>query len=132
MEEYNLDQYELNKIVYIAQVNSIYHWLNAENYPSLSNMIKLADYFQCSLEYLMGRTEDNSVTTFKECPPFYDQVVKVLKQRRKKKVDLSRARICYGSHFQKWKTLNAEPNIETVIKLADYFNVSIDYMVGRE
>lgn len=25
-----------------------------------------------------------------------------------------------------------EPNIETLCKLADYFNVSIDYLVGRE
>ncbi|MBR2909812.1 MAG: helix-turn-helix transcriptional regulator [Clostridia bacterium] len=25
-----------------------------------------------------------------------------------------------------------EPNIETLIKLADYYNVSLDYLVGRE
>lgn len=132
MEEFDLDKYKLEEIVDITQANSIYHWLNAENYPSLANIIKLADHFQCSLEYLLGRTEDNSITTFKHCPPFYEQITKVLKQRQKKKIDLAKAHICYGSHFQKWKNMNSAPKIETVIKLADYLNVSIDYLVGRE
>lgn len=31
----------------------------------------------------------------------------------------------------KWKTENTLPNGETLIKIADYFNVSIDYLLGR-
>ena len=30
-----------------------------------------------------------------------------------------------------WELGKKEPNIKTLIKLADYFNVSIDYLVGR-
>lgn len=32
------------------------------------------------------------------------------------------------SHYE---TGTREPNIQTLIKLADYFDVSIDYLVGR-
>lgn len=30
-----------------------------------------------------------------------------------------------------WKHGNKTPNMHTLIKLADYFDVSIDYLVGR-
>lgn len=31
-----------------------------------------------------------------------------------------------------WETLRTEPNITALIKLADYFETSIDYLIGRE
>ena len=31
-----------------------------------------------------------------------------------------------------WENGINEPNIETLIKLADYFNVSLDYLAGRK
>ena len=31
----------------------------------------------------------------------------------------------------KWKTLGTLPNGETLIKLADYFDCSVDYLLGR-
>lgn len=34
--------------------------------------------------------------------------------------------------FQDYEHGNTEPNIERLIKLADIFQVSIDYLVGRE
>ena len=37
-------------------------------------------------------------------------------------------RTTYSSYEQN----KSEPSIETLIKLADYYNVSLDYLVGRE
>ncbi len=34
--------------------------------------------------------------------------------------------------FQDYEHGNTEPNIEKLIKLADIFNVSLDYLVGRD
>ena len=33
--------------------------------------------------------------------------------------------------INKYENHNIEPDIDTLIRLADYFNVSIDYLVGR-
>ncbi len=33
--------------------------------------------------------------------------------------------------FQGWESGRSEPNIEKLIKLADLFHVSIDFLVGR-
>ena len=35
------------------------------------------------------------------------------------------------SGYQGYELGNREPNHETTIKIADYFDVSIDYLVGR-
>lgn len=34
-------------------------------------------------------------------------------------------------NYNKYENNEIEPNIETLIKLADYFNVSLDYLCGR-
>lgn len=34
--------------------------------------------------------------------------------------------------YYSWENSVTEPSIENLIKLADYFGVSIDYLVGRE
>ncbi len=34
--------------------------------------------------------------------------------------------------YNNWEKQKAEPNIENIKKLADYFGVSIDYLVGRD
>ena len=34
--------------------------------------------------------------------------------------------------IQNWRNYNSKPGVDALIKIADYFNVSIDYLVGRE
>lgn len=34
--------------------------------------------------------------------------------------------------ISQYETGIREPNLDTLIKLADYFNVSVDYLIGRE
>ena len=33
--------------------------------------------------------------------------------------------------YQNYEYGNREPNLETLVKLADFFDVSLDYLVGR-
>lgn len=34
--------------------------------------------------------------------------------------------------YNRYETGKREPNIETLIKLADFYNVTLDYLVGRD
>ena len=43
-----------------------------------------------------------------------------------KEIGVSFSVVCY------WETDRSEPTAPNLIKLADFFNVSIDYLVGRE
>ena len=34
-----------------------YKWLSGINEPSIENLIRLAEYFECSVDYLIGRVK---------------------------------------------------------------------------
>ena len=36
------------------------------------------------------------------------------------------------SNYQKYELSKNEPKMETLSKLADYFDVSVDYLIGRD
>lgn len=122
---------ELSAILNI-DITYFYAWIKGKCYPNFDNLIKLADFFNCSIEYLLGRTEDNSQTTFKKCSPFDEQLKKIMKEKNVRQIDLINKKIVNPSHFYKWFYKKSTPKVETLIKLADYFKVSIDYLLGRE
>ena len=37
-----------------------------------------------------------------------------------------------SNSFTKWKSGTQKPSLEALTKIADYFNVSLDFLVGRE
>lgn len=56
-EEQNLSQEKLAKEIGTSQRN-IGRWENGENEPGVTFLIKLADYFKVSVDYLIGRDEE--------------------------------------------------------------------------
>ena len=58
-----------------------------------------------------------------------------LKELRKKK-DISQLRLATDldttqNTISRYETGEREPGIDELIKIADYFNVSVDYLIGR-
>lgn len=118
---------------YIGVDNSlVYSWLRNENMPFARNIIQMAKFFNCSIEYLIGRTDDNSNQNFKECPPLAQQIKKVMKQRGVSQYRLNKEKIISKSHFYQWEHNISFPEIETLQNIADYLHVTIDYLIGRE
>ena len=56
MEEQHLSQHQLSKSTNISQA-SIARWLSDERRPGIDSLIVLADYFKCSIDYLVGRED---------------------------------------------------------------------------
>lgn len=57
MESRNLSSYRLAKESGIPE-GMVGFWRRGERIPSAENLIKLADYFNVSLDYLVGRSDD--------------------------------------------------------------------------
>lgn len=71
-EELNLSQNDIAMAIKTSQRN-IGRWENGENEPSASFVIQLANFFECSTDYLLGRSDDfGSVTIKKEKSPTDD------------------------------------------------------------
>lgn len=58
-----------------------------------------------------------------------------LKEKRKKmglsQIEIAKFLGVDNSTYGKWELEKAEPNIENLIKLADYYHVTLDELVGR-
>ncbi len=54
MMEYSVNQVALSKEIGVAQ-SAISAWLNKKKEPSITSLWLLADYFDCSVDELIGR-----------------------------------------------------------------------------
>lgn len=53
-------------------------------------------------------------------------------QSKKTQADIANYLKMSTTGYNGYEKENREPNIETLIKLADFYNVTLDYLVGRD
>ena len=105
-------------------------WMKGKSLISLENAIKLADFFQCRLDYLAGISENAENITPHALPEFYTNLRNVMEQKGVTRYSLAKKPEIKDVYFTKWAH-GAKPDLITVIILADYLEVSLDYLVGR-
>lgn len=111
---------------------TISYYVNAKRFPTLQNFIKLADYFNCSVDYLYGLEDTFHATHYLSCPPFSERLKFLLSYFNTKKKDFCiEADICETNFFD-WLKDKSEPKMESIYKIAKYFDCSMDFVLGRE
>ena len=110
----------------------VYQWRSGIRYPKLNNLIKIAIFFECSLDYLLGRSDDFYEINLTPTVRFVDQLEYVMKETGITQKQLVDNRILSRTNLYDWRHDNNSPNIETLVKIANYLNVSVDHLVGRE
>lgn len=111
--------------------NSFVDWENRGTIPNGDTLIKIANYFNVSIDYLLGREkyfDSQAVSRARK------RVALLYKQKDipihiiEKKLGVNYATFRswyngYGDYFN---------SIDGISKLADLFNVSVDYLIGRD
>jgi len=111
---------------------TVSHYLTGRYLPTVENAVKLADYFNCTTDYLLGVTDENHAHEFKACPPFGKQLLAICEQfhisryRLRKMTDISETVMRY------WVSGKTNPSLENVTKIAEALNCSVDFVLGRE
>lgn len=79
-------------------------WKNHCGNLRLGSLLKLADYFNCSIEFLCGKTTKflNYVPN-RSCPKFGDRIDSVLKECHKTAYQLFKNTSITGSQYHYWK-----------------------------
>ena len=80
---------------------------------------------------MSGRTENNSKPNKKELPKFIDSLRAVMKRKEISSYRMRKETQFSGGHFDNWEN-ETEPQLSTLIELADYFKCSLDELVGLE
>ena len=108
---------------------------SAYNYGIVSKtptLIKIADYFNISIEFLMGLTDNENFVKSDNNKTFFERLDELRIERGKTTNNaLSKDVHIHRNNIRQWYTIQCLPLIDDLIILADYFNVSIDYLLGR-
>ena len=110
---------------------TVYRWLNESMQIKRVNLIAVADFFECSIDFLVGRAHDTEKVIPKPCPPFGERIRFVMKERGFTTYSLRKVSRFESIYFQKWDA-GDEPALPLLIELATLFDCSIDYLVGRD
>jgi putative phage repressor len=105
--------------------------VNIGMFPSTKSLCKIADYFSVSLDYLMGITDNDSYIKAEESQTFRQRIKELKKEKGVSYCKIANTLGFARSLFNSWNTYNYIPSLELIYMLAQYFNVTIDYLLGR-
>ena len=127
--ENELSRLKLSKKIGIS-FETLNGYFNKDFYPELSVAIKISEYFDCSLQYLMGLTEDHQ-TSDKNDLSFIDTIRKLLNENNLSIEKLMKALNMSEANYYRWRNKNNKPAMQSLIAIAKFFDVTIDYLVGH-
>ena len=94
-EERNLSQLDVAESIKTSRTN-IGRWEKGTNEPSSSALIALADFFECTIDYLLGREDDfGNVTVQGTAPQVNSEEMELVRIFRKLPADLQRRAAAY-------------------------------------
>ena len=111
---------------------TVSRYLNAQKMPSVSLLIRMADFFNCSTDYLLGREMEKYTSTFiQPCPTFQARFPKLCEELKINKYQLQKQTGIAESAIYDWQRGKTTPRVDNLIKIADTFDCSIDFILGR-
>ena len=131
LEDSNITAKQLSKVIDIDH-SSLYEYL-AGVLPNVENAVKLANYFNCTLDFLFGL--DTMQKAFKCLDTYKSEVFFVRYKDLLNIKKLSHHKLCKDTGVNQsslwlWSK-GSIPKSDSLIKIAKYLNCSIDYLVGR-
>lgn len=107
-------------------------YLQGKGLPTVESLIKIADYFQCSTDFLLGYEEENKSIMFKACPPFSEQILFLKKHFKRTAYQIYHNTNISKTCYYDWLSGKCKPTLDNVIRLAALFGCRIDFVLGRE
>ena len=94
-------------------------------------LIRIADFFNISLAYLLGSSDDETFFKAKEPTTFKDRFIALCDEKAVTFYRVSQDCFFDKSYISRWIHKGYFPSLELLEILSDYFDVSLDYILGR-
>lgn len=107
-------------------------YANGDGLPNFDAVVKIADFFNVSLDYLTGRKNVYSTSTFKQCPPFDKWFAHLLETHRITKYSIKKGAEINDERIYSWLNGKSKPSLTNLVRVADFLGFTLDYFVGRE
>ena len=110
---------------------TITRYLNKERMPSIEYLVKIANYFNCSTDYLLGLEDEIRNTDFMQCPPFAERLAFLLNYYKRSSYSIYHNTDISQARYYSWKNRVGVPSVDNIVKLAKLFDCSVDFVIGR-
>lgn len=108
-------------------------YLSGKSTPDFKYLVAIADFFNCSADYLVGLTDyPKRDGVYKPAQPFGARLREILNQKGISQYYFIKSTGFSWNTLHNWLTGKSLPSAEKLLKLAEYFNCSVDYLLGRE
>ena len=138
-KEYGLSQKALADKVFVSQ-QTVAKWETNKTTPNPETIILITNVLGITSDYLLGITDKTigNLKSQKNTPKEYDidttfsNILKSLrKQHKMTQEKLARILRVEPSSISKYESANVIPSVDTLEKIADIFDVSLDFLLGR-
>ena len=116
------------------QRKSILNWLEGKYFPRYDALIKLADFFNVSIDYLLGKDKFNeSSVVVSKCPikevplRFLKILSSFIEREGYTKYRLAKLLGMGQTTLNRWFAMGSMPETATLIKISLLMNESVDY-----
>ena len=130
MEERGVDQSTLAAAIKVERSN-ISEFLSGKHAPSFEAFASLLYYFNCSADYLLGLTDIHTEEPLHTLPPFGERLRELLNTQKISQAQLIRELPVSSAVPYKWLSGKNFPSMESLVRLAQYLDCSVDYLIGR-
>ncbi len=132
--KYNVTNKELSEAIGVSTGN-ISDWKSGKSKPNIDAIAKIANYLDCSVDYLLGLSiGESSVSVYDMKQYDMQQIANRIELRMndcgyKKKTMLTELNLGINllSHLAKGQVISSV----NLAKIADYLDCSVDYLLGR-
>ncbi len=121
---------ELSKLIPISQ-SSLSNALSYGIIPSVKTLIRVADFFDISINFLLGKTNEENFIKSSTPTTFHQRFESLCAENEVTHYKVASDCLFDKSSISKWFSKNFIPELEILELLCDYFNVSLDYLLGR-
>lgn len=110
---------------------TVYEYLSGTKMPTLNNPIKIANYFQCSTDYLLGLENEQYELVFQEYKPFHERFQEALEYFDITRYKLEKLTGIAESALYYWAKGQRTPTIEKIILVCKKLDCRVDFFIGR-
>lgn len=111
--------------------NTICRYARGAQLPNLRMAMILSGYFGCSIDYLLGRSDVGKVFKPASPVPFRERFPALLKQFNTNKYRIAKETELHSSILYRWQSGDCSPELESLLILANHFDCSVEYLLGR-
>lgn len=133
-EEKGLTQQDVADVLNVGRA-TIAGYETKGKQPDYEKLTKLAEFFDTSIDYLLGRMDnsniDKKISESTENKTLSEKIKQLRKEKDITQKELAETLSISPSTIAMYETGQRKPDSDMLETIADFFNVSVDYLLGR-